>query len=730
MVLALVGMLAGVWTAGSWAEELVGTVVDAQTGETLPGANVVVLGTVLGASSDEDGAFRIAGLRPGTYAVRALMLGYGSETRTGVVLPEGGQVTVRFALSESAVEIAPIVVTASKRRQAAQEAPVSVSTMDAAEVEARDAASLDGVLKHSPGVEFREAEIGIRGSTGYTYGAGSRVLFLVDGNPAITGDTGGINWDALPPSQIESVEIVKGAGSALYGSNALGGVINVITRAPSQAPETRIRTSVGAYSEPYYPQWDWSDHRRTFYGIDLSHSRRLGRTGVLVDGGRKVSDGYSQNGQYERHNASAKVRVDVSAKTKLDVSSRWAEELRGEAVQWKSQNEALAVSEAVLGDEVYSKKLSTHVTLSHAAAADRAYTLKAYSYGTHWTNHLKDSRDYSRARRLGGETRMEWLASGRHSLTLGTEAAHDRVDSRFFGNHRTVDLAGFVQDEIGTLKHVMCTVGARYDLHRVDDHGVKHQASPKLGVVYHPTERTSLRGSAGSGFRAPSVAEQFTQTTISGYEVLPNPDLDAEHGWSLEMAVNQVLGAHAWLDVALFQSDYWDMIEADAVTVDGKMAFQFNNVTRARIRGIETGLKFAALGRLISGSLGYTYVYPRAGRIAHPREFRLLEVLQRLEDDEPLAYRSRHRLAASLSLRYRAFTVGGDFRYASRVERVKVYPNEDRVAQYVVDANCGVEAGRFRVLAKVENLLQYNYTEVERTLAPIRSFTVTVLSSL
>ena len=730
-ILLLVWVLVGAWGGAACAEELTGTVTDAQTREPIPGANAVVVGTVLGAATDLSGAFRIFDLPPGVYAVRISVIGYKAQRREGVQVISGQRTSLRFELEEAAIETAPIVVTASKKLQPTQDAPVGISAIDAAELEQRDAVSLDGVLQHSPGVEFKRSEIGIRGSTGYTYGAsGSRVLFLIDGNPAITGDTGGINWDALPPTEIESVEIVKGAGSALYGSNALGGVINVITRGPSELPETRIRSSVGAYSEPYYPEWRWSTTRRTFHGLDLSHSRRIGRTGFLVAAGRKVSDGYRQNGQYERHHALSRLDIDLSERTRLIISSRWAEEDRGEAVQWRSQNRALSVPEIALGDRVYSKKLNTHVTLSHVAGPDRAYVLKGHSYGTHWTNHLHDSRDDSRARRLGGEGRMEWVLSERQSLTLGTETAFDRVDSRFFGDHRTWDVAGYVQDEARALRCVVVTVGGRYDLHEVDEGTPEHQLSPKLGVVYRPSEGTSMRGSVGRGFRAPSVAEQFTQTTISGYRVVPNPDLEAERAWSLEVGLNQVFREQASLDVALFQNEYWEMIEPKAVRSEGETVFQFDNVTRSRIRGAEAGLKFALPGRVISGSLGYTYVYPRRGKIAHPRRIRLLEAFGRLEDDEPLAYRSRHCLLSSLSLCHKTCTIGGDFRYASRLEKVMVYPSEERVAQYVVDVRGGIELGKVRVLAKIENLLQYHYTEVERTLAPIRSYTLTVLTSI
>ena len=124
--------------------------------------------------------------------------------------------------------------------------------MDAAEIRQRNSTSLDDALRYVRGVNMTGTQVNIRGSSGYSLGAGSRVLMLLDGIPFFAGDTGELNFEAIPMGQVDRIEVVKGASSALYGSNALGGVINIITKPIPETPETIVRTYGGMYNRPTY----------------------------------------------------------------------------------------------------------------------------------------------------------------------------------------------------------------------------------------------------------------------------------------------------------------------------------------------------------------------------------------------------------------------------------------------------------------------------------------------
>jgi outer membrane receptor for ferrienterochelin and colicins len=216
---------------------ITGTVIDRDTREPLPGANVYLPGTVIGSVTNSAGVFRIRNAPAGTVTLVITMIGYERFTRTDIRVANNETITINAELVPTIIETTPVVITATKSERSLRDVPTSVSVMQAADIERRNAFTIDEVLRIVPGVHFNLSQINIRGSSGYSHGAGSRVLLLIDGVPVLAGDSGEITWELVPLDQVERVEVVKGAGSTLYGSNALGGVVNIITR---DLPETSV----------------------------------------------------------------------------------------------------------------------------------------------------------------------------------------------------------------------------------------------------------------------------------------------------------------------------------------------------------------------------------------------------------------------------------------------------------------------------------------------------------
>ena len=228
-----------------------GVVLSQDTGKPLPGVNIQIMGTFLGASSDLKGNYMIRNVPPGTYTLRFSMIGYAKHQSEKVVVRTEAKTRVSATLKETVIGMNPVVVTASKRKQDMTVTPHSISIVSKAELIERVPLRLDQALETVSGVYFIEGSISIRGSSGYTRGIGSRVLLLIDGVPMNISDTNEINWNVLPIFDVEQIEIIKGAGSALYGSNALGGVVNVITHEPSSQGSFKVRTTGGLYDQPF-----------------------------------------------------------------------------------------------------------------------------------------------------------------------------------------------------------------------------------------------------------------------------------------------------------------------------------------------------------------------------------------------------------------------------------------------------------------------------------------------
>src|SRR6266571_4378268 len=148
-------------------------------------------------------------------------------------------------------------------------------------------ATVDEAVNKAPGVLFLNGQVNIRGSSGFVEGLGSRVLLLVDGVPANQGDRGGIDWDMVPVDIVERVEVVKGAGSSLYGSAAFGGVINLITHDIPAGLHGRVRGTAGGYANPPSELWRFRDYTGGLGGLDVTGSYGAeAHRGSLTLGGR------------------------------------------------------------------------------------------------------------------------------------------------------------------------------------------------------------------------------------------------------------------------------------------------------------------------------------------------------------------------------------------------------------------------------------------------------------
>jgi len=417
---------ADLW-AGPGDGRLEGTVRSSETREPLAGANVVVLGTVLGAAADRTGFFFLDRIPAGSYRLRITRVGYAPGVKD-VVIRAGETSVVEAVLHETTLLMSEVVVSVGKIEQVLADAPGSVSVIERETLERRAATSLEQVLPLVSGVDLRFGQISIRGSTGFNRGAGSRVLLLVDGFPAVTGDTGGINWDLVPLWEIDRVEVLKGAGSALYGSNAVGGVVNVITRAPSNRPWTRASLHLGWFSEPMYPEWRWTSERQEYGGIDAVHSRRVGRARVLVSLGGRQSQGYRQNNHERRFRSMGRIEADLTPRLKAEAFFSAGRMTYGYFQEWWGQTRGLHVRPEARGDRVRSDKMNLAGKMSWAPSRKTIIVIRPSWYRTRWKDFFHDGDQFSNADKLTLEARVHRSAGGRHLLVSGAELGGSRLE--------------------------------------------------------------------------------------------------------------------------------------------------------------------------------------------------------------------------------------------------------------------------------------------------------------
>src|SRR6266542_1775579 len=269
-----------------------GTVRDAH-GVPIQAAIVGVPNTTLYTQTDPQGRYRLTPLPAGDIRVRVAAIGY-LPTAASVSVAAGDSAIADFTLEPSPLELPPLDVVSTKVARFGDRPATSVVQIPARDIDQRAVNTVDEAVDKAAGIQMLNGQINIRGSTGYVQGLNSRVLLLVDGVPMNQGDRGGINWDLLPVDQIERVDILKGAGSSLYGSAALGGVVNLTTRDVPDGMHVRVRLTGGAYGNPPHAVWRFRDGTGLEGGADVSASYGTATFGGRFAAGARHSDGYRE----------------------------------------------------------------------------------------------------------------------------------------------------------------------------------------------------------------------------------------------------------------------------------------------------------------------------------------------------------------------------------------------------------------------------------------------------
>lgn len=239
-------------TAASIAQNtgtLEGVVTDETTGEVMPGVNVILVGTTKGAAAGDNGSYRITGIEPGRYRVKATFLGYTPFQSDLVEIESGETQTLNISLQETVWRGNEIVVSGSKRPEKLLESPTTIERISEEELATTGGSTFMSSMANLKGVNFTNAGVNTQlvSARGFNSSFNTRMLFLIDGRLATLGGTGLPQGNFLPSSKIdlESIEVVLGPAAALYGPNSGSGVVNVTTKDPWDQSGVAVSSRVG-----------------------------------------------------------------------------------------------------------------------------------------------------------------------------------------------------------------------------------------------------------------------------------------------------------------------------------------------------------------------------------------------------------------------------------------------------------------------------------------------------
>ncbi len=698
---------------------ITGQVSDAKSGMPLPGVNIQIQRSSLGTTSDLKGSFQLNDLAPGIYQLSFSMMGYAPYLAKGIAVVQGVPVELKIELKSNVLASPQVVVTSSRKAQDILESPFSVSAIGPREIQSKAIVKMIDILSYESGVSTIKGQLNIRGASGYSLGAGSRSLLLIDGIPMLGAAAGNVTWATVPTSEVDRVEIVKSGGSAMYGSSAMGGVVNIITRNAPPEPETRISTQLGVYSHPRVEQWKWRDSRGVLYNTELSHSRSFGDHAAWIRVQKRLDESFMGLSWEEALNISGKLKLNFGNAHSAALFVNILDDKYGLLSTWKSPADPF---EAPVGSENdYNNGFKTIVNghYNYVHSPKLAVKVRGSGYLNSWESFGVDT-DYSNEIRYFGELQSSRTWSENFSSVIGLTAQQNGVEAQMFGEHESNSLAAYLLAQ-KKIAQVTFSLGGRWETYAVDGVSQDQVLSPQLALNWKPTAWMAMRVSTGKGFRVPTVAEMFTSARRSIFTVEPNPDLVSETSISREIGVTLLAGQVGFLDLikfdmAIFHNKFNNLIEP---VPDSIAVIHFQNISDARIQGMDVGLGFSLFDNLLDLKTAYTWLDP-------------VETSTEGDIIDTLSYRYRHHWVNTLGLHYWNLDASLEYRYASKLESVELFQEnvltgqDERVPVHIWNAGLGTTFKDWRFLFRVENIFQYYYTQLERNMEEERLFTLTV----
>lgn len=671
-----------------------GTVKDAANSELL--YSVTVRTGSLGTITDFEGFYHLS-LPVGDYDLEFSYVGYATQTIR--VKVENGQVqTLDILLSEEATLLQTATVTSGKFEKSLGEVTVSLEVIKPQLLESTNTVTLDQVLEKVPGVTIIDGQANIRGGSGFSYGAGSRVLLLVDDIPMLQADAGFPNWNDLPVENIEQIEVVKGAASALYGSSALNGIINVRTSFAKNQPEFKASLFHTVFDTPRDPDKKWWSRSPYATGGSMTYKRRFDRLDLVMSGFAVRDQSYLERNFSDFRRMTMGVRFRPTDNLNIGFNSNFNSGENRNFFFWLNPNEGalMGTRSAYSGNQRLRFNIDPYVTYFDPAGNRHKLLGRYYNVDNNAINNQSNASQL-----YYGEYQFQRQFAGIQLVTsAGVVVSGTNVEAELYGDtsYQSFNLAGYLQFDQKLFDRLNLSAGFRYESNRLFNPGYTYfngfenvtikptndkESKPvfRLGANYQVTEFTFLRASWGQGYRYPTIAEKYIFTTFGGVPISPNPALQSETGWSTEIGVKQ--GFRLWnfegfLDVAAFWSEYADMMEFTFVDIFPN-GFQSQNVGGTIIKGLE--FTVAGRGKLFGLPTtlltGFTLIDPKFKEFdPTPIPFGEIgtEGQQNAQsssvDFNVLKYRNRNTFKFDLESTYKKWSLGVAMFAASAMENI------------------------------------------------------------
>ncbi len=505
---------------------ITGHVVDAKKGNHIPYATVSIVGTTLGTAADGTGHFTLKNVEAGEYIIEAEVIGYSPVQKKIVIDNKSKRLDLSFELEEDVLSMDQVVVSSTRSETLRRNSPNLVSMLSSELFETVNATTLADGLPFQTGVRVEDncqncgfTQVRINGLDGHY----SQIM--VDSRPTFSALTGVYGLEHIPASMIDRVEVVRGGGSALYGSSAIGGTINIITKTPeyNSAEFSHSLTAIGGSS---------LDNNTTANASIVSDNQRAGLSLFAQSRQREAydhdGDGFTEVPEIESQTFGLRTFFRTGDYSRLSAQYDVTHEFRrgGDNLDLPAHSEEVDIAEQI-------EHLISNVGLSYDQ-----YSHDSKRIFNIYTTVQDTKRDSyyggGGAEAYGTTTEFLWVSGAQltqkwdnflfmPATTIGgLEYNYNDLQDRYLQQDwdpidQTVNVASaYLQNEWSTDKWGIL-VGGRYDYNDFLGKGI---FSPRFNLRYNPSKSVNFRATYSTGFRAPQVFDEDLHIAVNGGELV------------------------------------------------------------------------------------------------------------------------------------------------------------------------------------------------------------------
>ena len=672
----------------------------------------------IGCSTDNQGNY-ILNLSKGNHIISFQHISF-SEQDISVKLSKGEKKTLNVILLEKTNMLSDVEIDSKKEdHNISQMLSLDVINEDFFLEKANTDVSV--IINQISGLTLNDKQVHIRGGSGWNPMAGSRVLFLIDGNPLLTGNMGQIPWDLIPMENIEEIEIIKGASSAIYGSSALNGVVNIKTKSanrklidkhPSQG-YTQVNSLYGYYDSPNRKELVWWEGKNEFINFDLFHTEIFDNTSISISGNYFKDDGYrmGQNVLRKRVSSNIKHHSQKIDGLELGINGTYMQKEDGMFLLWESfENGYIPLDSSLYRKNSQLYQISPYISLKTNKGEHLLKTQFlniALDYNP--VDSIRDNDISSRIYYLDYKYKRQ-IDQIKSNIIIGSSSKITFANADVFSGTNYMNTNSIYTLLEKKTRKTTFSLGSRYEMVRMkseekfsyagEDSTNKFSINFPIfyaGINYKINNHNSLRTYLGQGVRFPSIAEMFVSTdALEGTYIFPNTSLKPESGWNFELGYN--VGYKRtdleWnLDLAYFLMRYENMMEFAfeqfGTEFDEEHAFGLGfktiNVGSTQISGVEAQLEAEFnINPKTSANiiLGYTYMNPIA---LNPEEvyteieigdsivgytIKSISFLNSSSDPTILKYRYQHLLKIDARFEYKRYSFGINLNYNDYMKNI------------------------------------------------------------